>query len=124
MLRVTIELLPEGDEALARPLATMSIANDGTGTALNGHYDVTLTHFQRDGSIFAKTARLEDFDRERPAVDLVAAALSIVNPLKRGMASFVDKEVKPGPSMGKRCFGALTGHAKIAPGFDDPADPL
>ena len=92
MLRVTIELLPDGDEELARRVASMTIANDDTGSLYNGHYDVQLTYFNRDGSTFTKTGRINDFDRERPAVDLVTAALSVVNPLKRAMAMPSDGE--------------------------------
>jgi len=91
MLRVTIELLPDGDAELTRTLAVMTVANDDTGTPMNGHYDVELTHIEADGTTFTKTARVADFDRDRPAVDLVAAALSVVNPLKRGMAGFDDR---------------------------------
>lgn len=94
MLRVTIELLPDGDETLALELATMTVRNDGTGTPWNGHYDVTLINFEHDGSTFTKTARLPDFDCERPAVDLVAAALSVVRPLKRTMSSFTTDSEK------------------------------
>jgi hypothetical protein len=90
MLRVTIELLPDGDAELARMLAVMTVANDDTGTPMNGHYDVDLTYIEPNGTTFTKTARVSDCDRDRPAVDLVAAALSAVNPLKRGMASFAD----------------------------------
>lgn len=98
MLRVTIELLPEGDATLARTLAVMTVANDDTGTPMNGHYDVNLTYIEPDGSTFTKTARVADFDRDRPAVDLVAAALSVVNPLKRGMASFDDRLAQYDPT--------------------------
>ncbi|GAB2871667.1 hypothetical protein GCM10027093_04130 [Paraburkholderia jirisanensis] len=88
MLRVTVELFPDGDEALARPIAQLSIVNDDTGTAWTGHYDVMLTYFERDGATFTRTVRLQNFDRERPAMDLVAAALSVVHPVRRGMAMF------------------------------------
>jgi hypothetical protein len=92
MLRVTIELLPDGDADLVRQLARLDVTNDSTGTAWNGRYDVTLTHFLRDGTTYTRTGRLEDFDRERPAVDLVVAALSVVNPVRRGMAMFPDPD--------------------------------
>ena len=39
MLRVTIKLLPDGDEALARTPASMTVANDDSGTRLNGRYE-------------------------------------------------------------------------------------
>jgi len=38
MIRVTIDLLPFGDEDRRKNLATFDIANDGTGTADRGHY--------------------------------------------------------------------------------------
>lgn len=76
----------------------MTVANDDTGTPLNGHYEVKLTHIEPDGSTFTKIARVADFDRDRPAVDLVAAALSMVNPLKRGMPSFDDRPAKRDPT--------------------------
>lgn len=42
MLRVTIELIPYGDENYARPLGIIEIANDGTGDVDNGNYIVAL----------------------------------------------------------------------------------
>jgi hypothetical protein len=42
MLRVTVELLPCGDESRRRTLASMDIANDGTGTRTVGNYRGTL----------------------------------------------------------------------------------
>ena len=33
MLRVTVELLPDGDAEIARTLAVMTVANDDTGHA-------------------------------------------------------------------------------------------
>ena len=66
---------------------------------MNGHYDVDLTYIEPNGTTFTKTARVSDFDRDRPAVDLVAAALSVVNPLKRGMASFDDRLARYDPAV-------------------------
>jgi len=85
MLRVTIELLPDGNEEAARPLGELTIANDDTGTPLNGHYDTQLTTFDRYGGSFVRTGRVEDFNRERSAVDLVMFALETLNPLRRSM---------------------------------------
>lgn len=42
MLRVTVELIPVGDESRKRTLAIMEIANDGTGTSQVGNYTGTL----------------------------------------------------------------------------------
>lgn len=64
MLRVTIEVLPEGDDTRDRTLALMmTIANEGTGTATNGQYDVQLVYVERDGSTFTKTAPVTDYER-------------------------------------------------------------
>jgi len=40
-LRVTIELIPHGDENRKRTVAVVDIANDGTGNHEVGNYDVT-----------------------------------------------------------------------------------
>jgi hypothetical protein len=85
MLRVTIEMLPDGDEEAVRLLGQMAIANDGTGTPLNGHYETQLTTFDRYGGSFARTGRVEDFNRERSAIDLVMFALETLNPITRSM---------------------------------------
>jgi len=39
-LRVTVELIPRGDESRKRKVAVVDIANDGTGTHEVGNYDV------------------------------------------------------------------------------------
>ncbi|HSW00035.1 MAG TPA: hypothetical protein VLI39_07675 [Sedimentisphaerales bacterium] len=39
-LRVTVELIPYGDESRKRTVAVVDIANDGTGTHEVGNYDV------------------------------------------------------------------------------------
>lgn len=38
MIRVTVELVPHGDESRARLLARGTITNDGTGTLQRGNY--------------------------------------------------------------------------------------
>lgn len=42
MIRVTIELLPFGGETGRKTLATIDIANDGTGTGSRGNYKARL----------------------------------------------------------------------------------
>lgn len=42
MLRVTVELLPLGVESKRRTLGTVTIANDGSGSATSGNYDVKV----------------------------------------------------------------------------------
>lgn len=47
MLRVTIELVPNGDEELAQNIATMLIANDNTGTLKTGNYAYVYDYSDR-----------------------------------------------------------------------------
>jgi hypothetical protein len=44
---VKVELWPHGDESKARPIGQIAIANDGTGTAESGNYNVVLAHAGR-----------------------------------------------------------------------------
>ena len=48
MIRVTVELVPYGDESRAKTLHTAVIANDGTGTKNQGNYHFSLS---RKGSM-------------------------------------------------------------------------
>lgn len=43
MLRITVELLPLGDESRREVLCVGEIANDGTGTLGHGNYKVGLS---------------------------------------------------------------------------------
>ena len=40
MIRVTIELVPQGNEAAKRTIGVMNIANDGTGNKEYGNYKI------------------------------------------------------------------------------------
>lgn len=74
MIRITIQLIPKGDESRARTLGTMEIANDGTGTQDIGNYDATL-HAEYTPSTGRK-ARVEGFRRKKQSVwTLVGAVL-------------------------------------------------
>lgn len=75
MLRVTIELLPYGDETRKRHLGTCEIANDASGTPTRGNYHI---RFSRRGKPFStwKETRVEGFPRKRlGAWDLLFLAL-------------------------------------------------
>ncbi len=62
MLRITIELVPCGDESRARVIASGIIANTGTGTATRGDYRVEL----RDAlGRRWKSCAIQDFPRKR-----------------------------------------------------------
>lgn len=77
MLRITIELLPHGDESQARHMGTAVIANDGTGTAEVGNYDVSLSTFDSPDKIW-KRARVKGFRRKQLGPwDLLLLALVV-----------------------------------------------
>lgn len=97
MLRVRIEIVPHGDESRSQQLAQIDIVNDGTGTNLNGHYDVVSREFSYapSGAIstFTTEARILDFERDiATPIQLVSVALDLVAPpIKRTLSSFSGK---------------------------------
>lgn len=76
MLRVTVEIVPHGDESRAETLTEIFIGNDGTGTHEAGNYDIytadprgkPLPRNKRDGWI----GRIEGFPREEGHRDLLS----------------------------------------------------
>ncbi len=50
MLRVTIELIPYGNEARKYVLGVMHVSNNGTGTSLSGNYTVDELHSVTDAA--------------------------------------------------------------------------
>lgn len=91
MLKVTIELVPNGDEERTLVLGELTISNVGHPTVDAGNYEVVLTEHHRgraDQTIsrFRTAASILDLEREGllPA-QLVGAALNLVAPLKRTM---------------------------------------
>jgi hypothetical protein len=64
MLRVTIEVVPKGDENRRRHLGTVEIANEGTGSTELGNYAVRLAKFGRPQQHWMKGA-VRGFDRLR-----------------------------------------------------------
>lgn len=88
MLRVTVELVPWGDETRRKTLGTMLIVNDGTAHGARGNYDVQtfrpgrpvtgLDYFQTrsDARRAARVGRVEDWPRKsRPVWELLLRAL-------------------------------------------------
>lgn len=76
MLRVTIELVPHGDESRKSTLATAIIANDGTGDATTGNYDARF--YDKSGTKLWKGAKVTGFPRRRRLPwDLLQRALNI-----------------------------------------------
>lgn len=75
MIRITIELIPK-DPTQTRTLATMLIANDGTGDNLIGNYDCTL-HAEYTGPL-GRRGRVTQFRRKQNSVwSLVGAFLKL-----------------------------------------------
>jgi hypothetical protein len=64
MLRITIEVLPRGDESKKRHLGTVEIANDGTGDEQYGNYAVRLAKFGRPTQTWLRGV-VQRFDRVR-----------------------------------------------------------
>lgn len=94
MIRVTIEILPYGDENSKKKLGMIEIANDGSGDLYKGNYKTVLhvnehDMFPYDKAKFAQMCKsgklpkedgkifksIKGFDRSRSIYDLVAIAL-------------------------------------------------
>lgn len=76
MIRVTVEMIPQGSEERKRTLATMEIANDGTGDQFTGHYNGTL-HAEYTVSSGRK-GRVINFNRKGQSVwSLIGAFLKM-----------------------------------------------
>ena len=75
MIRITVEMLPKGDESRKRHLGTAVIGNDGTGTRTRGNYRVRLSRRGQPDSTW-KSGSVEGFPRTRlGAWDLLLFAL-------------------------------------------------
>jgi hypothetical protein len=74
MLRVTIELVPFGDESRARKIATMLIANDGTGDHRTGNYGYAFQYDDRSNDV--ATGVIKNFPRASGAWSLVKRILN------------------------------------------------
>ena len=74
MLRVTIELVPLGDESRAREIGMMLIANDGEGTNIKSDYAYTYGYTDGRGIKFS-TGTLKNFYRNQGAWALVKKIL-------------------------------------------------
>lgn len=75
MIRVTIELVPRGDESKKQHLGTAEIINDGTGNMEVGNYTVRLSKWGKPNQTWKKGA-LSGFPRQRlGSWDLLALAL-------------------------------------------------
>lgn len=76
MIRITVELVPWGDDYLARPIGKMFIGNDGKGTLEMGDYFVKMSHGSPDGKVITK--EIKGFPRkELDAWHLLQLALEV-----------------------------------------------
>lgn len=64
MIRVTVELIPHGDESRKRHLGTAIIANTGAGTEALGNYKVSLSRRGQPESVW-KDGAISGFPRKR-----------------------------------------------------------
>jgi len=62
VIRVTVELVPHGDESRAKVLCQGMIANDGSGTLRKGNYRFQLSQ-QGRLSATARKGEVKDFPR-------------------------------------------------------------
>jgi hypothetical protein len=62
VIRVTVELVPHGDESRARVLARGTITNDGTGTFQRGNYRFWLSQSGRVNAT-SREGEVKDFPR-------------------------------------------------------------
>lgn len=74
MLRVTIEIVPWGEESRKRLIETVTIART---TAWDDPEDYTVKHYDATGKILA-TAKVEAHGRKDGARELVRRALNVL----------------------------------------------
>lgn len=97
MLRVTVELIPDGKEECSRTLGQMEIENIDGDSLVTGAYRIVMNEFDARGeapsTTFRTTAVLDNVERDlvRP-MQLTGMALSLVAPVKRTMHSSQDYE--------------------------------
>ena len=71
MLRITVDLVPHGDEVRAHPIGEMIIANDGQGNNEFGDY-VFVTYDEKRGTDFGT---LKNFYRDNGIWELISQCI-------------------------------------------------
>ena len=95
MLRVTVELIPDGDDERRRTLGRLEIENVSAESLTTGVYRLIMDEFDEripgHRSTFRTIAELENVERDivRP-MQLIGMAMSVMAPVKRTMHSFED----------------------------------
>ena len=79
MIRVTIQMVPNGDETKTRLLGTILITNDGTGNENYGNYEAAISHTGKYLGVAKEpyqTSRVEKFKRTSSVYNLIAQVLA------------------------------------------------
>ena len=99
MVRITIELIPDGDETQAKPLGKIVIVNDGTGTETAGNYTAEIGHTGRYIGRLPdpyKVATVKNFNRRHSIYALLQKVLAgMRNPPKPATSAFPPDQKKP-----------------------------
>jgi hypothetical protein len=77
MLRITIELLPLGDESKAKRLSEMVLANDGTGDRYQANYEAWISKDDFNDTE-PRYGKLSNFDRSKDAWELLRLMLEAI----------------------------------------------
>lgn len=95
MIRVTIEMLPRGDESKARHMGTIEIANEGTGTLDLGNYKVRCSKMAKPTQTW-KTGAIKGFNRKTRGVHdlLLLALLAVVGPRNKRLIDELKNEAE------------------------------
>jgi len=72
MLRITVEIVPYGDETMAREIGKGYIVNDGTGHYNKGNYNCTFYETDINNK---QSIKLKNFDRSKGFWSLIGEAL-------------------------------------------------
>lgn len=77
MIRVIVELVPDGDESRVQQIGSMEIVNDETSTSLSlGNYDVEVKTLSPVRPVFVvDRVRVTNHNRLQPVWPLVKACL-------------------------------------------------
>jgi hypothetical protein len=102
MLRVTIEVVPRGDESRKRHLGTVEIVNDGTGNEYRGNYAVRLAKFGRPNHNWLRGV-VRGFDRVRrgPYDLLLQCLVATVGHRNRAVLDDMKNEFDDRPCVGQ-----------------------
>lgn len=73
MLRITVEIVPFGDESLSREIGKGYIINDKTGVNNKGNYDCKFLEIDKDKK---HNLKLKNFDRDNGFWKLIGEALN------------------------------------------------